>query len=343
MAVRLAVMGAGLIGRRHIGHIQAEACAELAAIVDPTPEAQAFAAGLGVPCYASFADMAAVMRPEGVVVATPNALHVDHGLECVMAGLPVLVEKPIAPDVDSAARLVEAAERAGVPLLVGHHRRHNPVVARAKQVLDAGQLGTVVAAHASCWFHKPDSYFDAAWRREEGAGPVFLNLVHDVDLLRHLVGPVVSVQAMESSAQRGFAVEDTATVLLRFANGALGTVTVSDTVAAPWSWELTSGENSAYSHTPESSLWIGGTHGSLTVPALDLWRHDGEPDWWNPIAADRVEAPVADPLALQIQNLSAVIRATAVPVVTGRDGLDTLRVIAAIKQAAATGRTVHVG
>ena len=73
-----------------------------------------------------------------------------------------------------------------------------------------------------------------------------MNLIHDMDLLRHLCGEVTSVQAFESNAARGIR-EDSAVILLRFANGALGTVTVSDTIVAPWSWELTTGgENPAY-------------------------------------------------------------------------------------------------
>jgi len=91
-----------------------------------------------------------------------------------------------------------------------------------------------------------------------------------VDLLRYLCGDVVSVQALESNHFRGNAVEDTAVILLRFASGAMGTVNVSDTIAAPWSCEFTSGESPAYTHTPETCFWIGGTRGSLTIPYLDL-------------------------------------------------------------------------
>ncbi len=340
--VRLAVLGAGLIGRRHVEHILAQDCASLAAIVDPGDAARAMAAELGVPWYSTFADIPAAARPEGAIVATPNQLHLSNGLEVIAAGIPVLVEKPLADHVVAAEALVAAAERAGVALMTGHHRRHNPLIQEARRAIAAGMLGRVVAVHAMCWFHKPAAYFDVAWRRQAGAGPVLLNLIHDVDLLRCLCGEVSAVQALESNAMRGHPVEETAAVLLRFAGGALGTVTVSDTVAAPWSWELTSGENPAYAHTRESCYLIGGTEGSLTIPQLDLWRHDGRPDWWAPIRAQRLAAPAADPLALQIRNLCEVVRGTAAPVVSGREGLETLRVIAAIKQAAASGRPVEI-
>jgi len=340
--VALAVVGAGLIGRRHVEHVIGEECARLAAIVDPSPDARSFAKSKDAPWYPDFADMIADRRPEGVIVATPNQRHVVDGLRCVEAGLPLLIEKPIADDVVEARRLVEAAETAGVPLMVGHHRRHNPLIREAKRAIEAGRLGRLASVHATCWFSKPDEYFDLEWRRRKGAGPVFLNLIHDVDLLRHLCGEIVSVQAMESNALRGNEVEETAVVLLKFASGVLGTVNVSDKIVAPWSWELTSGENPAYAHTQESCYLIGGTLGSLTVPYLDLWKHPTKPNWWEPIVAERIPVEREDPLALQIRNLCEVVRGAAAPVVSGREGLETLKVIAAIKAAAASGGAIDI-
>ena len=286
--------------------------------------------------------MIAATRPEGVIVATPNQLHVANGLECIAAGVPALIEKPLADDVAEATRLVEAAEAAGVALLTGHHRRHNPLMREAKDAIDAGRLGTVVAVHAICWFYKPDDYFEVEWRRRKGAGPVFLNLIHDVDNLRYLCGDVVAVQAQETNALRGNEVEDAAVILLRFASGALGTVTVSDKIVAPWSWELTSGENPAYSHTAEACCQIGGTLGSLTIPYLDLWHNPTRPSWWEPIERARLTVEAEDPLGLQVRQFCRVIRGLEPPLVSGREGLETLKVIAAVKEAAATGRTVRL-
>ena len=238
---KIAVVGAGLIGKRHIQHILAEPEAELTAIVDPAPIGKCLAEEKGVPWFPSLTDLLAGQKTQGVIVATPNQLHLTHGMEAITAGLPALIEKPITDDVASGTKLVEAAERAGVPILVGHYRRHNPMVLRAKEIIESGRLGRIIAVHASCWLMKPDDYFEVSWRRDRGAGPIFVNLIHDMDLLRHLCGEVSSVQAFESNAVRRYPVEDSAVILLRFANGALGTVTVSDTIVAPWSWELTTG------------------------------------------------------------------------------------------------------
>lgn len=341
--VKLAVLGAGMIGRRHVEHVAARPEAELLAVVDPARIGRDLAERHGAKWFPSLTALIEADRPDGVIIATPNRLHVGAGLEAVAAGIPALVEKPIADDVESATRLVEAAEAADVPLLVGHHRRHNPLMAEARATIDAGRLGTVLAVQATCWFFKPDGYFDVDWRRREGAGPVFLNLIHDVDNLRWLCGEVATVQALESSATRRYEVEDTAGILLRFRSGVIGTIAVSDSIVAPWSWELTAGENPAYPRTGESCYLIGGTHGSLTVPHLDLWHNGEKRGWCEPISATRAPFPAEDPLGLQIRQFCRVIRGEEPPLVSGRSGLETLKVIEAVKTAARTGQVVTLG
>lgn len=340
--VRIAVIGAGLIGRRHADAIERTEGAALACVVDPAPEARVFAEERDAPWRDGVEAMLDDALADGAIVATPNQMHVAHARGCVGAGLPVLIEKPIADVAADAAGLVDEAEAACVPLLVGHHRRHNPLVAAAKAKLESGAVGDVVAVHAFCWLYKPDDYFTAEWRRRAGAGPVFINLIHDIDLLRWLVGEIAAVQAFEASAARGHEVEDTAAVVLRFANGALGTVTVSDSIVAPWSWELTAAENPAYPATGQTCCMIGGTRGSLEIPTGGLWSQRGERSWWRPIDRQVGETPRRDPLDAQIAHFRDVILGRAAPLVSGREGLRSLRVIEAIKRAARDGGVVDV-
>ncbi|CCM78453.1 putative Oxidoreductase [Rhizobium mesoamericanum STM3625] len=340
--VKLAVLGAGLIGKRHIQHVLTEPSAQLSAVVDPTPVGETIAKEVGVKWFTSFAQMIAADRPDGIIVATPNQAHVQNGLEAVEAGIPALIEKPIADNIISGEKLIAAAEAKGVPLLTGHHRRHNPMMRKAKEIIESGKLGRVLVVNAMFWLFKPDDYFDISWRRERGAGPVFLNLIHDVDNLRYLFGDVVAVQARESNAVRGNAVEETAVILIEFKNGVLGTATVSDSVVAPWSWEMTTGENPAYPRTEQSCYMIGGTHGSLAVPALEVWRNPGKRSWWEPLDQMRIEVDAEDPLVLQIRQFCKVIRGEEPPLVSGREGLETLRVIDAVKRSAATGERIEL-
>jgi predicted dehydrogenase len=344
-AVRIAVAGVGLLGRRHIEEIHASGSAQLAAIVDPFPAAREVADTFGVPLYGSLAELFAADRPDGVVLATPNQLHVDGGLECVAAGVPVIVEKPIGDTVDGATRLVEAAEAAGVPLLTGHHRNHSPIMAKAREIVQSGVLGSIVAVVGTALFHKPDDYFDVGggWRRQPGGGPILLNLIHEVNNLQSLVGDVVRVQATTSNSTRGFPVEDTAAMVITFASGALGTFLLSDAAASPRSWEQTSQENLSYpTYSDEDCYHLAGTRGSLSVPTMRLKVYEGERSWWQPFETSTVELNRSDPLANQIEHFAAVIRGEAEPICSGRDGLKTLLVVDAVVESATTGRPVDL-
>jgi predicted dehydrogenase len=338
---RLAVAGAGLVGKRHIAAIQQSQDAELCAIVDPDTRTRQYAQDLNVDWFPSLTELFASINPDGVIVATPNEAHVDNGLCCVRAGCPILVEKPLASSVADAKVLVDEANRAGVPLLVGHHRRHNPLIQKAKALVDAGELGELRAVHAHCWLFKPDDYFDKApWHKQKRQGPVFINLVHDLDLLRYLCGNVVSVQAQTAPSIRGYENEDVAAAILRFEDNVIGTITLSDTIVAPWSWELTASENPAYPPTPESCYQIGGTHGSLSLPDLRLWQNPNDRGWWQPISAMTIPRDASDPLVNQIAQFVAVIREEETPLVSGDEAVKALEIIEAILLAAQTRETV---
>lgn len=339
----LAIVGAGLIGRRHADAISSTpAHARIQCIVDPTDAAREFALSRRIPWFADLDQMLAHEKPDGVILATPNQMHVEQGIRCIDMGIPVLIEKPLADNVSSAQKLVDAAEQAQVAVLTGHHRRHNALMQRAKAAIDEGKIGRVVSVNVMAWLYKPDDYFDTAWRREPGAGPVFINLIHDIDALHYLCGPVRAVIAFESKQTRNNPVEDSAVASLQFDSGALGTINLSDTIVAPWSWELTARENPAYPPTPNACYLIGGTHGSLELPGLRIWHNQTQRSWWNPIDATQLQHQFEDPLINQIRQFASVIRGEEAPLVSGRDGLQALRVINAIKQSAESQKMVRI-
>lgn len=346
--LRITVAGAGLIGLRHLEEIAASDDCAVAGIVDPSPKAAEIGARFGAPVMVTLAEALAA-KPDGVILATPNALHVEQGLACVAARVPVLVEKPLAHTLEAGETLVDAAEAAGVPLLVGHMRRHSPIMDEAIRVVRSGRLGKLVAVMGSAVYCKPaaDGYFDPPndWRRRPGGGPILINMIHEVDALRSLMGEIVSVQAQASSATRGFEVEDTVAITLRFAGGALGTFMLSDTAASPRSWEQTSQENKAYTtYDDEDAYVVMGTHGSLSIPTMRLrtYTRDEDRSWFKPFVNETVPMTRADPLALQIAHFAAVIRGKAAPLVSGRDGLMNLRVVDAIARAARSGDAIEI-
>ncbi len=341
--VRIGVLGAGLIGKKHIAVLLAnKGNYELVGVADPdldaakraAPEAQHFS---------SVQALLAQAKPDGVVISTPNQTHLEIGLTCIKAGLPILVEKPVADSLEDAHRLIDAAEAADVPILVGHHRRHNPIMQAAARAVHEGSLGRIVSASSLWMTHKPKGYHDPAWRRRPGGGPILINAIHEVDSLRMLLGNIAEVQAFSSNAVRGFEVEDTTAAVFRFSSGALGTLTLSDTASAPWTWEWTSGENPDFPKTNADSLFIAGTLGSLAVPSLCLRTHlKGAESWLTPLLEDKLPYQAQDPYIPQMTNFADVIRGDAEPVVSGREGLKTLAATLAIAEAANTGRAVKL-
>jgi predicted dehydrogenase len=264
------------------------------------------------------------------------------GLACAARRVHILVEKPIAETLAAAQSLATAAEHASVALLVGHHRRYNPVIEKAREVVRGGGIGGLTAVVALWLIRKPDTYFDVAWRRAPGGGPVLINLIHDIDDLRYICGEIASVQAVTSSVTRGLAVEDTAAITLRFANGALGTVMLSDTVPAPWSWEMTSGEAAHYPQRPENCYLFSGTDGSLTVPKLELWNYGGEKSWTQPLVKQTLDVASEDPLSRQLRHFCRVIRGEEAPKITGADAARTLAATLAVLDAARSGNAINL-
>jgi predicted dehydrogenase len=342
--VRIAVIGAGLIGRIHIGVLRSgNPDYALAAVADPSPTAAEEGKKLGYPVYASIDEMFEHAKPDGVIVAVPNQMHVKVGLACIARKIPIIVEKPVADSVAEALQLVEAGERAGVAILTGHHRRHNPIMRKAADVIASGGIGRVVAASGLWLSHKPKDYFNVAWRREAGGGPVLINAIHDIDCLSMLCGDVESVSAATSNETRRFPVEDTAAAVLRFKSGALGTLLVSDAVSGCWTWEMGSRENADRPNDTENCYIIAGTRGSLTVPYLHhRWHEPGQESWDVPLTQLRVPVRPADAYHEQMRNFANVIRGSEKPVLDGRGGTITLATTLAITRSAETGTQVRV-
>lgn len=342
--LRIAVAGAGLIGRKHVEVLLAGgADYELAGVADIAPGAAAEGLQLGYDVYPTLISMLEQAKPDGVVIALPNQLHLEAGLACIAAGAAILVEKPVADTVDAAMELAVASEATGIATLVGHHRRHNPIMRRAAELIAEGAVGRPVTATSVWLLHKPKGYHDLSWRRAPGGGPVLINAIHEIDCLRMLLGDIESVQAADSNAIRGFAVEDTVAAILRFKSGVLGTLTLSDTVASPWSWETTSGENPAFPEVAHDSITIGGTSGSLAIPSLMLHRQTpGQENWLTPLDNAIQAIKRADPYVEQMAHFAAAIRGEAQSVLPVREGARTLATTLAITRAAKTGGAVQV-
>lgn len=339
-------MGAGLIGRQHIDRIEKAAECRLAAIVDPATDAPQTAKQQGVTHYSNIADALANEVFDGVIIATPNALHIEHAEQCLARNLPILIEKPIAHESAAAKSLLTAERDHGHKILVGHHRVHSPIMETAREIVSSGVLGSITTVMGSAQFYKPAAYFDEAlWRTKRGGGPILINLIHEIGNLRTLVGEISSVQAMASSAARNFEVEDTVAITLRFDSGALGTFMLSDSAVSSASWEHTARENPAYPHDPNQDCYqISGTKGSLAVPTMRVksFTDNQEVSWWSPMDEQKINYEAADPLVRQLNHFCDIIRGTAKSKVSAFDGLQNLLVTEAIAKSISAGRAIEI-
>lgn len=338
MTVRLALVGAGAIGKRHMAAVAATAGAELAGVADPAPSDETGS----VPLFADAGEMLDRVRPDGVIVATPTIHHLAPALAALDAGAHVLVEKPVTATLDEAQALIGKSEATRLHVLVGHHRRYYPMVHKARELVRSGALGALVAVAGQWTVLKPDDYFAPGWRKRREAGPVLTNLIHEIDTLRFICGEVASICA-EVSSIRGHGKEDTAALTIRFANGALGSFLLSDATPSPWAWEFATGENAAFPRSGLNPCRFMGSEAALDFPNLTLWRHrQGEAGWNHLMQPTDISLPLDDAFTAQCAHFCAVIRGDETPRITARDAAMTLRATLAVFEAAQSGRRVAV-
>ena len=335
--IRLAVIGAGLIGERHARQVASHPDFELAAIVDGNPDRRQLADELGCLFRTSAKDIAPEIC-QAAIVATPNSDHLTSARICADNGWACLMEKPIADSVTDGEAICEMFETQKLPLLVGHHRRYHPFVGQAQRMLSDGSLGKPVFASVIWAVRKPDDYFkQGAWRLNKDGGPLLINFIHEADLMLGLFGPVANVQAIASNAQRGGPVEDSAAAIMRFESGLLATVVLSDAALSPWSFEGASNENPNIAETGMSSWRIGCTQGSFDFPSLQTWQdaEGGLGDWSRPLKQSLPETERVDPLMEQLTHFAECIRnPSTIPKVSDRDGLNALALVQAVQQSA---------
>ena len=341
--VSLAVIGTGMMGRKHAELIAANPSCSLVGVCDIDPSRSTIAKDLDVRFYSVVEELLDRERPHGVIISTPNDNHSAVIEACVRLSVSVLVEKPLTDNIESARRIVQLADDTGTPILVGYHRRHSPFIQKARSIIMNGALGNLVAVSMLWALLKPDAYYEVAWRRNRpGGGPTLINLVHEIDSLRFICGEIDRVYAQASSTTRKLDVEDSLSISLSFANGGIGSILASDTAPSPWSYEATTHENPLYFESPENCYLFFGTLGSLSFPSMELWRYTDENTrgWQHPLVNTLHNVTRADPLKLQLEHFCRVINRTEEPIVNAREGARSLSVALAVLES--MGRQIPI-
>ena len=319
--IPLAIIGGGQIGLRHVEVALASPHFELVGIVEPSEPQRKALIAKGLPAVAALDDLAT--PAVAAVVATPTPAHHASAAEALDQGLALIVEKPLTATPDEGRTLIAKATAKALPLYCGHHRRCHPFSLAARNALPS--LGPLVGLQLLWSLRKHDTYYDVAWRRAPGAGPLMTNLSHEIDLLRFLAGEITEVTALTANAARGFAIEDTAAIAFRMESGALASVLISDAGASPWAFEAATGENPDLAASCEDYLRALGTKGALAFPSLTRWTNeDGKEIEWRR-ALEKFCAPGAakiDPLLAQINRFATVLNDGEDDVLcTAEDGL----------------------
>ncbi len=343
MKIKISVVGAGLMGQQHIKAIKKSKKALLHSIVTVNNNSTYLSKKFNVPLFKNIKELLIKNKPDAAIVATPNQLHKINTISFLKSKIPVLLEKPISDSFTSAKKILDCYKTNNTPLLIGFHRRYNSNVTKVKHQIESGKLGKIVSANIMCWFYKHKEYYNYKWRIKKGGGPLAINLVHDIDLICYLLGSVKFVQAFTSNSTRRFEVEDTASVNLTFYSGALCTLNLSDTIVAPWSYELTAGENPVYPKTSQSAYYIGGTKGSIQFPNISLWNYKSKRSWWKKISNKKESIQFSNKtLTNQIDHFCDVVKKKAKPKVNIYDGFTSMKILNAILKSAKTGKKVKI-
>lgn len=345
--LKIAVVGAGLIGPRHAQSVISNPLTELVALVDPAPSGAATAEKLQTQYFPSVSALLESAKPDAAIVCTPNHTHVAISKELLSGGVHVLIEKPIGESIEAGYSLLRHArlhENAHLRLLVGHHRRFNPYVLKTKELVSSGSLGRVIAVNGLWTTFKPPSYFapPADWRQARSSGGVIpINLVHDIDILHHLFGPVERIYAERTPPQRAnppHEAEEGAAITLRFASGVVGTFLLCDAAPSPHNFEAGTGENPTIPQTGEDTgsdfYRIFGSEASLSVPDMRRWSYSGreEKSWTETLAMERFDVKDATPFDMQLAHFLDVIQGKTEPSCSGVEGLRALVVCDAVKR-----------
>ena len=244
--LQVALIGVGQIARQ--GHLPgfSRAGANIVALCDrPDFDLSAIAAEYGATqTYYNWREMLDAGGFDAVSICTPPVLHCDMAVESARRGYHVLVEKPMALTLDECARMIEAAAKTGVLLMVAHNQRFLAHHRQAKLLLDSGRLGRPYLAHAVFGHGGPEHWSPTQqwyFQPNQAGGGVLADLgSHKIDLLRWLLGgEVVEITALGSTFEKATTADDTVTCLLRFSQDTLATIHVSWVFRPDWENSLT--------------------------------------------------------------------------------------------------------
>ncbi|HOE81595.1 MAG TPA: Gfo/Idh/MocA family oxidoreductase [Myxococcota bacterium] len=340
--VRFGLVGCGRISGYHLEALGFHDDAQVVAVCDVIPERAKFAASKirAATEVAWFSDYDQMLKSGGfdvVSICTPSGLHPYQGVAAANAGFHVVTEKPMGIALEPVDAMIKACRENNVQLFTVLQNRLNPTVTLLKQAIDKGRFGKIHFVQVNVFWSRPQEYYDqASWRGTlELDGGAFMNQAsHYVDLVQWLAGDVAEVQALTGTLARNIEAEDTGAAILRFQNGAIGTINVTMLV---------------HPKNLEGSITILGERGTVKIGGVALnrierWDFEGYEDE-DKLVAESGYYPTSvygHGHTGFYRNVIDALEGKATDFIDGTAGRKSLELILAIYQSAFTRKPVGV-
>ncbi|HQH22715.1 MAG TPA: Gfo/Idh/MocA family oxidoreductase [Bacteroidales bacterium] len=317
-------------------------------------KAEDFASAHRIKGYTDVAEMVHREKIDVVVICTPHPVHRAPAVAAMEAGAHVLVEKPFASSLEDCDAMLSAAERYDRQTGVISQRRWYRPVQRVKEAIDSGKIGKPVFGTVNMLGWRDEKYYQSdPWRgswKGEGGGVLVNQAPHQLDLLQWFMGGIDELYGIWSNLNHPYIeVEDTALAIIRFRNGAIGNIVVSNSMKPGIYGKVhVHGQNGASVgvQTDGGAMFVAGMSDILEPPVNDLWTVPGEENLLeNYVREDSefflsLKNPVEYFHERQIEDFLAAIKEGREPLVTGREGRVTVEIFTAIYRSARDGRPV---
>lgn len=342
----------GIIGCGKVAHMHAQALKNVPEAVFTcvfsrnADKAKAFAEEYGVKAYSDIDEMLGGKAAEAVIVCTPHPNHAETAVKAARAGIHVLVEKPLASSLEDCDAMIRAARENNVTLGTVCQRRFYTPVRRVRSAIDEGKIGNPILGTVNMLGWRDEAYYRSdPWRgtwKGEGGGVLVNQAPHQIDLLQWFMGPVDELFGFWSNLNHPYIeVEDTAVAVIKFKNGGIGNIIVTNSVnPALFGKVHVHGANGASVgvQTDGGAMFIAGMSQITEPPVNDLWTVSGEEkmlEEWKREDSEFFNS--IDPMTYfhekQIEDfLKAVINGTK-PLIDGEEGRKTVEIFSAIYRA----------
>ncbi len=353
---RFGIIGCGVIGPIHAAAIQSLPDAELVAVADCAPEKAAkLAQHYRAKAYTDISQMLANEHLDVVNICTPSGMHGEHAIMAMRAGSNVIVEKPMEITRERIAKMLEVQRATGRQLAVISQHRFDEASLQVKKLLEEKALGRLVLGNAAIPWWRSQQYYDSGtWRGTwslDGGGILMNQSIHSIDILQWLMGRVKTIKAYTDTLVHTTETEDVAVAVLRFENGALGTisattgaypgVTTRIEVYGDQGSAIIEHDQLAYIHLLHTEKEQVGDYGGSTNQAEYFKaKHTKQTE---PVDQHAMSDPAAlqyKTHALQIADMIAAIREQRTPLNDGEEARHPVEVILGIYESAHTGKQV---